>query len=81
MRANRDEQGGAEWRPPAGRWQIEDGQAMLAALAASGQTPSAFARAKGWVGNSKIWLLRRQTGTEIPSMNIRRGVCVQYLSL
>lgn len=48
MRPNRDEHGGAEWRPPTGRWQTEDGRAMLAALAASGQTPSAFARAKGF---------------------------------
>lgn len=48
MRPNRDEHGGAEWRPPTGRWQAEDGRAMLAALAASGQTPSAFARAKGF---------------------------------
>jgi hypothetical protein len=48
MRANRDEQGSAEWRPPTGRWQTEDGRAILAALAASGQTPSAFARAKGF---------------------------------
>src|SRR3954449_6560647 len=48
MRANRDEHGGAEWRPPTGRWQSEDGRAMLAALAASGQTPSAFARAHGF---------------------------------
>lgn len=48
MRANRVEHGGAEWRPPTGRWQAEDGRAMLAALAASGQTPSAFARAKGF---------------------------------
>jgi hypothetical protein len=31
-----------------GRWQADDGRAMLAALAASGQTPSAFARAKGF---------------------------------
>jgi len=46
MRPNRDEHGGAEWRPPTGRWQAEDGRAMLAALAASGQTPSEFARAK-----------------------------------
>src|SRR5712691_9313934 len=48
MRSIRDEQGGTEWRPPQGRWQTEDGRAMLAALAASGQTPSAFARAKGF---------------------------------
>jgi hypothetical protein len=48
MKANRDEPGGVEWRPPTGRWQTEDGQAMLAALAASGQTSSAFARAKGF---------------------------------
>src|SRR5512139_1479781 len=48
MRASRDEQSGAEWRPPPGRWQPKDGQAMLAALVASGQTPSVFARARGF---------------------------------
>lgn len=48
MKPSRQEQEGAEWRPPTGRWQAADGRAMLAALAASGQTPSAFARAKGF---------------------------------
>jgi predicted kinase len=43
MRPNREVAGGAEWRPPAGRWQAEDGRAMLAAPAASGQPPSLFA--------------------------------------
>jgi hypothetical protein len=47
MKPSRQEQEGAEWRPPTGRWQATDGRAMLEALAASGQTPSAFARAKG----------------------------------
>jgi hypothetical protein len=48
MKPSRQEQEGTEWRPPTGRWQAADGRAMLAALAASGQTPSAFARAKGF---------------------------------
>src|ERR1700760_1011593 len=48
MRPSRQEHEGPEWRPPTGRWQAADGRAMLAALAASGQTPSGFAPAKGF---------------------------------
>lgn len=38
-----------EWAPPRGRmrWQLEDGEAMVAALRASGQTPAEFARRHG----------------------------------
>ena len=39
----------AEWTPPRGRtrWQQEDGEAMVAALRASGETPAEFARRHG----------------------------------
>src|SRR5215208_7169795 len=47
MRSRRDEQGAAVWRPPIGRWRPADGQAMLAALAASGRSATAFARVAG----------------------------------
>lgn len=38
-----------EWAPPRGRvrWQLEDGEAMVAALRASGETPAEFARRHG----------------------------------
>lgn len=49
-----------EWTPPRGRkrWQLVDGEGMVAALRASGETPAAFARRHGlhdarvqrWVG-------------------------------
>jgi transposase-like protein len=39
----------AEWTPPRGRkrWQLEDGEAMVAALHASGDTVAGFARRHG----------------------------------
>lgn len=39
----------AEWTPPRGRarWQLADGELMVAALRASGETPAAFARRHG----------------------------------
>jgi hypothetical protein len=39
----------AEWAPPRGRarWQLADGELMVAALRASGETPAAFARRHG----------------------------------
>ena len=39
----------AEWMPPRGRlrWQLADGELMVAALRASGETPAAFARRHG----------------------------------
>ena len=39
----------AEWTPPRGRprWQHADGELMVAALRASGETPAAFARRHG----------------------------------
>src|SRR5882672_4579725 len=39
----------AEWTPPRGRarWQLADGELMVAALRASGKTPAAFARRHG----------------------------------
>ena len=38
-----------EWTPPRGRvrWRLEDGEAMVAALRASGETLAAFARRHG----------------------------------
>ena len=38
-----------EWAPPRGRkrWQVEDGEAMVAALRASGETIAGFARRHG----------------------------------
>lgn len=38
-----------EWTPPRGRarWRHEDGEAMVAALQASGETPADFARRHG----------------------------------
>ena len=38
-----------EWAPPRGRmrWRLEDGEAMVAALRASGETPAGFARRHG----------------------------------
>jgi transposase-like protein len=38
-----------EWTPPRGRprWQLADGELMVAALRASGETPAAFARRHG----------------------------------
>ena len=38
-----------EWAPPRGRarWRLEDGEAMVAALQASGETPADFARRHG----------------------------------
>lgn len=37
------------WAPPRGRarWRLEDGEAMVAALQASGETPAAFAQRHG----------------------------------
>jgi hypothetical protein len=39
----------AEWTPPRGRprWQYADGELMVAALRASGETPAVFARRHG----------------------------------
>jgi hypothetical protein len=39
----------AEWTPARGRlrWQLADGELMVAALRASGETPAAFARRHG----------------------------------
>lgn len=39
----------AEWTPPRGRlrWQLADGELMVAALRDSGETPAAFARRHG----------------------------------
>src|ERR1700755_1265415 len=68
MRASRDEPADAEWRPPRGRWQPADGQAMLAALAASGQTPSAFARAHGFGSYRVSYWRARLEEPEGPSM-------------
>jgi hypothetical protein len=38
-----------EWAPPQGRmrWRLEEGEAMVAALLASGETPEVFARRHG----------------------------------
>lgn len=39
----------AEWTPPRGRlrWQLADGEAMVAALRARGETPAVFAKRHG----------------------------------
>ena len=47
MRTKREEQGGAGWQPLSRRWGPADGRATLAALAASGQTPSVLGRRIG----------------------------------
>jgi len=45
-----------EWTPPRGRgrWQLEDGEAMVAALQASGETPGDFARRGGRTGGARV---------------------------
>ena len=61
MRSSRDEHRGAEWRPPTGRRQTEDGCAMLAAVAASGQGSECIRAAKGLDvhGRSAAWRRHR----------------------
>src|ERR1051325_2563080 len=73
MRPSRQEHEGPEWRPPTGRWQAADGRAMLAALAASGQTPSAFARAKGFPPYRVSYWRAKFTETESPGPEVCGG--------